>query len=88
MNADEPPAGPAGTEAARTTEPYFFTATPLKLAVISVVTAGIYELYWFYKNWVLIKERTGRGMMPLSPIKLSRSSISKRAPGITLSPAR
>jgi hypothetical protein len=64
MNADQPPAGPIGTEAARTAEPYFFTAAPLKLAVMSVVTGGIYELYWFYKNWVLIKQRTGQDMMP------------------------
>jgi len=64
MNANAPPAGPDATGAARTTEPYFFTATPLKLAVMSIVTAGIYELYWFYRNWVLIKERTGQDMMP------------------------
>ena len=64
MNAAEPPAAPTGIEAARTAEPYFFTATPLKLAVMSVVTGGIYELYWFYKNWVLVKQRTGQDMMP------------------------
>jgi hypothetical protein len=28
------------------------------------VTFGIYELYWFYKNWKFIKQRTGENIMP------------------------
>lgn len=36
-------------------ESYFFTASTLKLVLMSVCTLGLYELYWFYKNWVLIK---------------------------------
>lgn len=45
-------------------EPHFFTASPLKLVVMSVYTMGIYQLYWFYKNWKLIKERTGQKIWP------------------------
>ena len=44
--------------------PHFFTATPLKFVVMSVCTLGIYQLYWFYKNWKLIRERTGRKISP------------------------
>ena len=44
---------------------YFFTTSTLKLVLMSICTFGIYELYWFYKNWVLIKERTGQNIMPI-----------------------
>lgn len=43
---------------------YFFTTSTRKLIWMSICTFGIYELYWFYKNWVLIKERTGQDIMP------------------------
>jgi len=42
----------------------FFSATPLKFVVMSVCTFGIYQIYWFYKNWKLIKERTGQKIWP------------------------
>ena len=44
--------------------PLFFTASPLKLIVMSICTIGIYEIYWFYKNWKLIRERTGQKIRP------------------------
>lgn len=44
--------------------PLFFTASPLKLVLMSLCTLGLYELYWFYRNWVLIKARTGEDLMP------------------------
>jgi hypothetical protein len=34
------------------------------MALMSTCTFGLYELYWFYKNWVLIKERTQQSIMP------------------------
>ncbi len=52
-----PPPMPAG-------QPLFFPVSPLKLVVMSTVTFGIYELYWFYKNWKLIKQRTDSDIMP------------------------
>ncbi len=45
-------------------EAYFFTTSTLKLSLMSICTFGIYELYWFYKNWVLIKARTEQNIMP------------------------
>ena len=43
---------------------HYFTSSTLKLALMSICTAGLYELYWFYKNWVLIKKRTEQKIMP------------------------
>jgi hypothetical protein len=53
-----------GASSATTQHPYFFTPSTLKLVLMSVCTFGIYELYWFYKNWVLIKARTNQDLMP------------------------
>jgi hypothetical protein len=52
-----PPPMPAG-------QPIFFPVSPLKLVVMSTVTFGIYEIYWFYKNWKLIKQRTDSNITP------------------------
>lgn len=37
----------------------FFDVSPMKLFVMSTVTFGLYQVYWHYKNWKLVKERTG-----------------------------
>lgn len=63
-NPYEPPESSVETNVEKNTEAYFFTTSTFKLAVMSICTFGIYELYWFYKNWVLIKERTGQNIMP------------------------
>lgn len=41
--ADAVPADQAGTA--------YFPVSLLKLGVMSVATLGIYQIYWFYKNW-------------------------------------
>jgi hypothetical protein len=58
VSTDEPPSVPSGEAC-----PYFAVALP-KFVVMSIVTFGIYEIYWAYKNWMLIKARTSE---PLSP---------------------
>lgn len=45
--------------------PYFFTTSTLKLTLMSICTFGLYDIFWFYKNWVFIQERTGRKIKPL-----------------------
>lgn len=45
-------------------QPLFFQVSPLKLAIMSFVTFGLYEVYWFYKHWCVVKERTGRQISP------------------------
>ncbi len=42
----------------------FYCVSPTKLAVLSVATFGFYELFWFYRNWTLLKERSGRDISP------------------------
>lgn len=44
--------------------PVYFSVSPLKLVVMSICTLGIYDLYWYYKNWRLIKEREQLDIMP------------------------
>jgi hypothetical protein len=43
----------------------FFAVSPLKLIVMSVVTCGFYELFWFYKNWHYVQEHTNKTEVPL-----------------------
>jgi len=47
-----------------TSEPYFFTTSAAKLALMSICTFGIYDLYWFYENWTLIEKRSKQNIMP------------------------
>ena len=45
-------------------KPLYFPVSKLKLILMSLCTLGLYELYWFYKNWKLIKTRTGQNLSP------------------------
>lgn len=38
-------------------ETLFFPVAPFKFLVMSTVTFGLYERYWFYKNWQMIGKR-------------------------------
>ena len=42
----------------------FFPVSKMKLAVMSVCTLGVYDIYWFYKYWVFIKKETGENIRP------------------------
>lgn len=64
VNPYEPPTNQLEVEVKKVSEADFFTTSTLKLALMSICTLGIYELYWFYKNWLLIKKRTGQNIMP------------------------
>jgi hypothetical protein len=44
--------------------PPFFAVSLLKLAVLSVCTLSLYELYWFYRNWQLVRARQEPEIMP------------------------
>jgi Double zinc ribbon len=50
-------------ESSRAPSP-LFAVSLLKLAVMSVCTFGIYELYWFYRNWRRIQERDRSDISP------------------------
>ena len=58
-------AKPAGMENDTTqTPPYFFTTSTTKLVLMSICTLLVYQLYWFYQNWRLIKNRSRPDIMP------------------------
>jgi hypothetical protein len=38
-------------------QPYYFSVSPKKLILMSVCTLGVYDLYWFYKNWTYVRYR-------------------------------
>jgi hypothetical protein len=46
-------AAPAGAEAV------FFPVGLLKLTLMSLATLGLYEIYWFYKNWKCVQHNFG-----------------------------
>ena len=38
--------------------------SPVKFAILSVVTLGIYELFWFYRSWKYVRQRDQSGIGP------------------------
>ena len=43
-----------------------FPTSPQKLAIMSIVTFGIYEIYWFYRNWKFLKETYNLNISPFA----------------------
>jgi hypothetical protein len=43
-------------------EPTFFPVSLTKLAVMSAVSFGLYEIYWFYKNWQALAQMQNRAI--------------------------
>jgi hypothetical protein len=50
----------AGGSGSATDRPVFFAVSILKLVLLSLCSLGLYQLYWFYKNWQYVKERERR----------------------------
>lgn len=44
--------------------PVFFPVSRTKLLVLSFCTLGLYQYYWFYKNWRGIRDRTNEDISP------------------------
>jgi len=42
----------------------YFTVGAVKFAVMSLTTCGLYELFWFHKNWKIIRERDRLDISP------------------------
>jgi len=42
----------------------FYCVSATKLSILSLVTFGLYGIFWFYKNWMLVKTRAGRDIRP------------------------
>lgn len=45
-------------------EGFYFPVSLLKLFVLSIATGGLYQLYWFYRNWKYVKARNSSAIMP------------------------
>jgi glutaredoxin len=61
--AEDTPQDPP-TVTRKNKKPLYFPVSKLKLILMSLFTFGLYEVYWFYKNWKLIKTRTGQNLSP------------------------
>jgi len=59
-----PPSAAANEPAVTRTALPFFSVSTTKLLVMSLCTLGIYELYWFYKNWKLVAARSTQKISP------------------------
>jgi hypothetical protein len=44
--------------------PRFFAVSGVKLFLLGLATFGLYEVYWFYQNWKLVKAREQSDIMP------------------------
>lgn len=55
-NLDELPSAAAGER--------FYVVAPRKMLVLWLLTMGLYQLYWYYKNWALYDRATGAGLWP------------------------
>jgi hypothetical protein len=44
--------------------PLYFAVSPTKLIVLSICTFGLYETYWFYKQWQVIKQNERSDIRP------------------------
>jgi hypothetical protein len=56
--------GEKGTGPTESSQAPYFAVSLLKFTVMSICTFGIYKLYWFYKNWNLIKQRERTNIAP------------------------
>jgi hypothetical protein len=45
-------------------QPAFFAASPVKVAVMSLCTLGLYQFYWFYMHWRQVRARTQESISP------------------------
>jgi len=55
--APQPGAYPAPLE-------FSFSQPPLHLALLSLCTIGVYEIYWFYRTWKQLKQQAGDQISP------------------------
>ncbi len=46
-------------------QPAFFPVSLLKLSLMSLATSGLYDIYWFYKNWKCMQERGEKVNAPI-----------------------
>jgi hypothetical protein len=52
------------SDSSQPVQPPFFAVSLLKLVVLSTCTFGIYEIYWFWRNWNRIRVNGEPGITP------------------------
>lgn len=52
------------TDRQQVVQTQFFAVSVTKLVVLSFCTLGVYPIYWFYKNWKIIKEQEQVHILP------------------------
>ena len=58
-----PPLSSMG-ETFSTSQPIFLHIPVVRLVFMSIISLGLYEAYWIYKNWRYLKERDGLKIRP------------------------
>jgi hypothetical protein len=61
---DDPAAYSSPGAAATIPDDVLYPVAIFKLVAMSVCTFGLYEMFWFYRNWRRIRQRTGRSLSP------------------------
>jgi hypothetical protein len=56
--------GPVGSTPGGGRQIFFDVSIP-KLVILSICSLGIYELYWFYRNWQFVRVRERSDLSPL-----------------------
>jgi hypothetical protein len=47
-------------------DPMFYGVSTVKLVIMTIFTLGLYEFYWFYKNFELSEKRYNTGTIPFA----------------------
>ncbi|HEY8102419.1 MAG TPA: hypothetical protein VIF82_16895 [Burkholderiaceae bacterium] len=54
----------AALQSSETSAPVFFPVSVVKLLIMSLCTLGMYEYYWFYKNWKAYRSHSIEDISP------------------------
>ncbi|HUT25652.1 MAG TPA: DUF4339 domain-containing protein [Sumerlaeia bacterium] len=60
----KPPAQPAVAAQIISSGPMFLYIPVGRLVFMSIISSGLYEVYWIYKNWRYLKKRDGLSIHP------------------------
>jgi Domain of unknown function (DUF4234) len=67
---DNPYAPPASADVApaekTSTWGQYYAVPPLKMVLLSFATFGLYEIYWFFKQWKAVREQTHERLSPVA----------------------
>lgn len=66
MAADQSPYAPpkAMVAVAEVTPDAYFAVGAVKFSLMSLTTFGLYTVYWFYQNWMIIRDREHSDISP------------------------